>query len=341
MVALQVLLLSIVLLAGEVAAARTRSRRSGTPPAPRPPSVLIINGQALETATGWPGHEGVDAVFRTADQLAFTIETDQVRIRETVEGRDLASFGLVQCAGYPRPTASMINAIADYLRHHRVLAVNMAGIGAPTRLFQYVRFAQAGLPVPKTAYVAPRVLVDSFPELAQQLDLPFMLKALGASGGRYNFLVRNEREFHCHLRDPAHLGVSFLAQQFIPNDTTYRLLVLGGEVGLVMRRNWAAGTHLNDSEQGCATFLVDPDELDASAKQSAIEAARLIGSEVAGVNLIQHWVTQLWYVLDANPNPAMTTGPFVDDKLAAYHTYLRRRLGVRDPNGIGHKRNLT
>lgn len=334
MISSEAWLFLIALFTLPVAVAAIRSRKPGVTSArSRGSSALIINGEALASGVETHGSGRLDAVFRNIDDLGFSIETNRVRISETVEGRDLADFGLVQVAAYPRPTAALINALVDYLAHHKVPAVNMAGIGAPTKLFQYVRFAQAGLAVPKTVYLSTGALAESFLDLAQRLELPFILKALSASGGRYNFLVRTEREFRNHLYSQDHIRVCFLAQQFIANDSTYRVLVLGGEVQLVMRRSWAPGTHLSNTEQGAAAILVEPAAFAAAAKRMAIQAARLIGSEVAGVNLIQDWATQRWYVLDANSNPAMATGLFVEDKLAAYCSYLHKRLGIAEPAG--------
>jgi glutathione synthase/RimK-type ligase-like ATP-grasp enzyme len=153
-----------------------------------------------------------------------------------VDGKDLADFGLVQVAAYPRPTATLLNAIADYLRHERVRTVNMMAVSAPTKLHQHVRFALAGLPVPTTTYLPRRLLEQSYPDLVDGLGLPFVLKSISASGGRFNFLVGNERDFVQLLQDPQHVNVHFLAQEFIPNDTTYRFLVLGGDLQLVMRQ---------------------------------------------------------------------------------------------------------
>src|SRR5579859_4627292 len=151
-----------------------------TPTGP-PQAALIVNGSALAAVLEVP--TGVDAVFRDVDELSFIIADGEVSIAETVSRRDLRTFGLVQMAAYPRPTASLISAVSAYLEHHQVPAVNMAGIGVPTKLVQYVRFALAGLPVPATVYLAREDLARSFPALAQRLELPFVLKALSASGG--------------------------------------------------------------------------------------------------------------------------------------------------------------
>jgi glutathione synthase/RimK-type ligase-like ATP-grasp enzyme len=296
-----------------------------------PPTALIVNGAALAPALAAAG--GVDVVFRSIDELSVSIENSTVTIAETVSGRDLRDFGLVHMASYPRPTAALISAIVAYLEHHRVPAVNMAGIGVPTKLVQYVRFGLAGLPVPPTVYLARDALMESFPALAQRLDLPFVLKALSASGGRYNYLVGDERQFVGCLRDHERPELNFLAQRFVPNDTTYRLLVLGGMVGAVIRRTWARGTHLTNTAQGGYGALVDPEQVEPSAVRLGLHAASLMGSEVAGVNLMQDWTTGEWYVLGTDTNPALTTGVFVAEKLTAYSSYLRRRLGNASGDG--------
>jgi glutathione synthase/RimK-type ligase-like ATP-grasp enzyme len=293
------------------------------------PAALILNGEGLQLTAD--SHEpfvsGVETVFRQIDDIAFEVGGGRgARVYETIDGRDLADFGLVQVVTYPRPTGTLLNAITDYLRHHQVRAVNTAGVSAPNKLHQYLRFAQAGLAVPKTAYLPRRLLVQSYPDMVDRLGLPFVLKSISASGGKFNYLVGNEPDFASILRDPDHCAVHFLAQEFIPNDTTFRLLVLGHDHQLVMRQTSIGASYLENTVTGGRAELVDPGELAASARRLATRAALLIGCDIAAVNLIQHWTTGEWYILDANPTPAIATGAFVAEKLDAYSSYLRRRL---------------
>jgi len=292
--------------------------RGGVPAASA--SALILNGSALAAAAA--DLRAVDVVSCRVDQLVFRIEPDDVAVTETVTNRKLHDFRLVQVASYPRPTASVVTAIADYVRHHGILGVNIDGIGAPTKLSQYVRLAYAGLPVPATLYADSSWLTDSYDDIVQRFDRPFILKALSASGGRHNYLVSDEREFRQHLNEEASTHVHLLAQEFIPNDVTYRLLVMGADVKLALRRSWAPGSHLSNTEQGGASVLVEPAELSPSVCRLAIECAAVLDYEIAGVNLIQHWTTGSWHVLDVNATPAITTGAFVEEKIAAYRAYL-------------------
>lgn len=293
-------------------------------------SALIINGLSLlpvgelcAPATV----DGINIIFRSINDLAFAIEPDRVRVYETISERDLADFGLVHVVEYPRPTAVLLSAIADYLRIHKVPAVNIAGIGPPTKLFQYVRLAQAGLPIPKTVYRSPRLLADSYAELVDEFGLPFVLKAMHTSGGRFNYLISCEGDLIRYLQEPAK-AYRFLAQKFIPNDATIRILVFDEEATFAIRRTGVDELYLTNTAQGGRAVLLATKELDPVAARLAVQAASLVGYEVAGVNLIQDWTTGQWYVLDVNSSPAIATGAFVQQKLEAYSSYLKHKLAV-------------
>lgn len=292
-------------------------------------SLLIINGQPLDAADD-SFIEGVETVFRSIDDLAFVISVDRrVRVYETVEGRDLANFGLVQVAGYPRPTATLINAVTAYLRSYRVPIINANGVAAPTKLFHYLLLAQAGLPVPATVYLSPGLLERSYDSVVSEVGSPFVLKALSASGGRHNYLIIDQDAFSRQLLRFRHTNVRFLAQTFVANDSTYRLLVFGDEVRLAIRCTSRNGSHLTNTEQGGHATLIGPELLDPDVRRLAVRAAALIGCDVAGVNLMQDLITGEWFILDTNSAPPTGTGPFIEDRAVAYATYLRKRLRAR------------
>jgi hypothetical protein len=199
---------------------------------PRP--ALILNGAELVKGEGglWGGE--LLAVSRSIGELAFTIETGSVRVHETVSGWDLEDFSFVQIVSFPNPTGILLNAVAAYLLHQGVEAVNMEGIGAPTRLLQYVRFAQAGIPVPAARYLPPCLLGTAYPDLADQLGLPFILTTLKGGGGGQDSLITGEPSFAARLRAGGLARAVFLAREFIPADVSYQLLIMGGQVPIVI-----------------------------------------------------------------------------------------------------------
>jgi hypothetical protein len=248
-------------------------------------------------------------------------------VHETVSGWDLEDFSFVQVASFPGPTGTLLNAVAAYLLHQGVDAVNMEGVGAPTRLLQYVRFGQAGMPVPAARYLPPRLLQAAYPDLAGQFGLPFVLTALRGGGGRQDFLITNEPSFDARLRAGAQTRAMFLAREFVPADDSYHLLVMGGQVPLVIRKPLSLDrARPPGTPAGEHAELTDPAAFDPRARRLAIQAASLMGYDVAGAEIAQHCTTGEWYVLNTNATPLTSGADFVADKLSAYASYLERKL---------------
>jgi glutathione synthase/RimK-type ligase-like ATP-grasp enzyme len=297
-------------------------------------SALILNGAELAGAGNELGAGDFEVVFRRIDELAFTIEAGAVGVHETATGRDLADFAFVQVASFPHPTGTLLNAVAAYLRDQGVDAVNADGIGAPTRLLQYVRFAQAGMPVPASRYLPPRLLKTAYPDLADQLGLPFILTPMRGGTGRRDLLVSDEPGFAKLLRPAGH--AHFLAREFVPADATYHLLVLGQEVPVVMRQGIRLGeSALPSFPQGAQASLIDAAIFSPAARSLAVQAASLMGLDVAGVQIVRHWTTGEWYVLATSAAPPFGAGAFAPDKVSAYTAYLQRKLGA----GTGQDRH--
>ena len=290
-------------------------------------SALILNGAALAEAKDQLDADEFEVVFRSIDELAFTIEAGAVGVHETVTGRNLADFAFVQVASFPSPTGTLLNAVADYLRHHGVDAVNAEGIGAPTRLLQYVRLAQAGIPVPASRYLPPRLLATAYPALADQFGLPFILTPVRGGTGRRDLLISDEPGFAELLRTASH--AHFLAREFVPADATYHLLVLGQEVPIVMRHGIRISECcLPSFPQRDQVSLIDAATFSAGARILAVQAASLMGLDVAGVHMVRHWTTGEWYLLAASATPPFSAGAFAPDKVSAYTAYLQRKLGA-------------
>lgn len=304
-------------------------------PASKP--ALVLNGEGLGELVDFASEllaVGVEVVFRSIEEIAIYIGPEGVRIRETVNGRDLADFGLVQVFSYHR-SATLLNALADYLAAKGVRAVNVAGVGVPTKLFKYVRLANRGLSIPSTVYLPLRLLPGAYHDLATRLDLPFVLKTVTGGRGRTS-LVGSEGAFTEELRDTANVR-GFLAQELVPPDGSYFLLVLGGHVSFALQHRSIDGGDLLEKSSWEDAALVDPQRLDPEAQETAVRAAMSLGYDIAGVHLVRHWTTGQWCVLDVSPNPPIGIGGYTAGKVSAYSAYLKRRLTdphQTDTNGL-------
>jgi RimK-like ATP-grasp domain len=309
-----------------VTALSLHSARPACGSARRPPrSALVLNAAELaaEAAAGRFLIDGVEVVFRGIDEIAMAVRRDCVRIYEIVEGRDLADFGLVQACRYPPPTATLLTAIVAYLDARNVPTINLAGIGAPTKLLQYVRLAQAGLPVPGTSYLPPSLLGGSYPALAEQLGTPFVLKTVGAGGCARGTLIAGDADFAGSIGGLHTRRGVVLAQEFVPSDEALRLFVFGGEVRVAIRRDGLG--LMAEPGTGPAT-LIDPAAVDPEARRLAARATAIMNYEIASVDLMRHWPTRHWYVLAAGTTGAISSEPFMIEKICAYADYLEQQL---------------
>ncbi|MER7694628.1 hypothetical protein [Streptomyces sp. NPDC097610] len=292
--------------------------------------ALLLNSEELGEHIDFASElyaAGVDVVFCNIEELAIDIGPGGARIRETVSGRDLADFGLVQVLAYPRPTATLLNAVADYLAANGVRAVNATGVGVPTRLFKYVRLANRGMSVPSTVYLPPRLPLDAYHDLALRLDLPFVLKTV--TGGGKDSIVGNEGAFTEKLQGAGNAR-GFLAQELVPPDGSYFLLVLGGCVSFALQHRSIDGGDLLEMSGWEEATLVEPQSLDPMARATAVQAATSLDYDIAGVHLVRHWTTGQWCVVDVSPNPPIGRGGHIADKVSAYSAYLKGRLA--DPH---------
>ncbi|MEF9915425.1 hypothetical protein RJT17_35495 [Streptomyces sp. P5-A9] len=306
--------------------------------------LLVINGEAFQPEHAASAGLNLGDEFKTyfcgIEDIAFSVESGRTLVYETVGGRNLAEFGLVQIASYPRPTATLLSSIAAYLKHQQRPIVNAATISAPTKLYQLMLLAQDNLPVPATFYLPRQLLKGSFADLADRLGLPFVLKAMNAGGGRLNFLIETEIDFLRYVEDPAHTKVAFLAQQFIPNNGTFRCLVFGRDVPVIMHRCSTDGSHLSNTEQSGHATLFDVETFETDVLGMAVRAVELLGCEIAGVNLVQDRHTRVWHVLEVSSSPAIGTGAFADQKTRAYSAYLRSKLStMRLPRPVSPAEN--
>ncbi|TVZ75519.1 RimK family alpha-L-glutamate ligase [Streptomyces sp. BK340] len=291
---------------------------------------MVVNGEVFQpgyaVSAGLELGDEFKIFFCGIEDIAFSIETDRTRVYETIGGRDLAEFGLVQVASYPRPTATLLSSVSAYLEHRKRPPIKAAAISAPTKLYQLMVLAQHRLPVPATFYLPRKLLHGSFPQLADRLGLPFILKAMNGQGGRLNFLIKTEIDFLRYVEDPAHAKTALLAQKFIPNNGTFRILVFGGDVPIVMHRCNTDGSHLTNTQQGGHATLFDVETFDTEALEMTVRAAELMGCEVAGVNVVQDRETRQWYLLEVSSSPAIGSGAFAEEKTRAFSFYLRTKL---------------
>ena len=188
------------------------------------------------------------------------------------------------------------HAVARYFESLNIPVVNSESLTfqAMTKLEQNSQFALAGVSVPDSVYVTKGGDLKRAIEL---LDAPFPLvaKSIDGRNGSDNELVHSFDELVALPFEDA------IIQSFVPNNFDYRVIVAGDRVLSSYRRvrsQQDTGHKNNVSQGGTREFVELPTEL----AEMAVNAARSIGREFTGVDILTNNETGESVVLEANFN---------------------------------------
>lgn len=268
-------------------------------------------------------------VYATYSDLIFWVYNQKPSILDNHNGYRLEEYDFVQFRNfcYDLDTAPVV---ANYLNHFGIPFTNSEvnnGINTE-KLSQMFTLAFANLPVPNT-YYAHIVDQDFQKTIGDKLGYPMIMKANDGSKGDSNYLVDSQAELQEILDRES--GKYFVFQNYIPNNGDYRLLFIGlNREPLVFLRQGDKDTHLNNTSKGGQGKLVDVKQLPLVFRQHALSAARTLGREISGVDILVDKTTDKPYLLEVNSTPAIATGFAQDKKLAAFSGYLNELLDGKE-----------
>lgn len=180
--------------------------------------------------------------------------------------------------------------LATYLKNSGIPVFNDPEVieTCDNKAKQYIQLAKAQVPMP-TTIIAPKVypkftIRDSgyFESVLQTLGLPMIIKEGHGSFGMKVYLIQSQDEFFEKVEELR--GVDFVFQQFI--DTSrgrdIRVNIIGDEVVAAMYRHSETDFRANITNGGKAEKVVLTD----LQKEVAIRAAKAVGAEFAGVDLL-------------------------------------------------------
>lgn len=243
-------------------------------------------------------------------------------------GKDIASFDMVHFKTTARHL-DIAAAAARYLASRRVRFFDQAVADFPStsKLYQYVILNDNGIKTPQSLFVPPQRMEKLYEQFRAELGVPFVLKDIHGSKGKYNYLIKNEADFVATCQEAARQSVQLIGQSFVANDGDYRVLVLGRKVPLMIYRSRTNNhTHLNNTSQGGRATLASNAEVPAKVQNLCMSAAALLERDVAGVDMVQDKTTEAWYCLEVNDGPQIASGSFLPEKWAAFAAYMEYEL---------------
>lgn len=153
---------------------------------------------------------------------------------------------------------------------------------------QYLKLAAAKIPMPKTI-VAPKIYknfsiahTNYYQYVLNELGLPLIIKEAHGSFGMKVYLIESEQAFFDKVEELS--GIDFVFQAFIASShgRDIRVNVVGDQIVAAMYRYSETDFRANITNGGTATTI----ELTEAQKTIAIQAARALGTEYAGIDLL-------------------------------------------------------
>ncbi len=261
----------------------------------------------------------------------------------------------------------VIRAVEENKNKDVVVIDPLVRFGKPSyacKAWQMLKLKEAGIEVPKTVYgslwylyefmkissdsrqrilsvltpfgdkptrmIARGKIVDS--ESIANMHFPVILKGSGGDRGTRVFKANNLEELGSLVRElrmsEIKEGRRYMLQEYIENDGDYRVLVLGDRVlGVMKRSSQSKAEFRNNFSAGGKVEVAD---LPENIKKMAVEAARVCGLAIAGVDVaFRNFDMSKPVVWEVNKGPQFkgfmeATGIDVPEEIVKYLVSLKK-----------------
>jgi ribosomal protein S6--L-glutamate ligase len=220
-----------------------------------------------------------------ADPLECMLAFDVGGPRLLVQGRSLDDIDV----GLPRIGASLPGQGVAVVSHLEAMAVPVVnGSAAIRRARDKLQALQvmtaSGIPVPRTVLARGPAQVDRALEIIG--GPPVVIKLLQGTQGVGVILAETRGAATSTLDALWGLGQDVLVQEYVAESAgrDVRALIVGGRIVAAMRRQAQSGEWRSNIHRGGSGTAV---ELDGAYASAAVSAARAVGLDVAGVDLLE------------------------------------------------------
>lgn len=253
------------------------------------------------------------------EDLLMSVTSEAQSFIDTASGKDMSEADLVVAVNWYKggPTSLYRDvgfALALYLKSKGVEFWNseMLKQRSISKVSAMMQLSLLGLPVPTTLF---SLSADAL--FAAVNFTPFIFKSAIASRGADNFLCDSVAD----AKEQATVNQSnhFMVQEYIPNKSDLRVVCFGGEPKLAIERSRRNDdSHLNNVSQGADAKLKEISELSLQMIEECKKICYNMGREMAGIDVLPEKDKPEHYVyLEVNAIPQLTSGAFVDEKMAA------------------------
>ncbi|MDP3917880.1 MAG: hypothetical protein Q8Q30_01745 [Candidatus Woesebacteria bacterium] len=261
------------------------------------------------------------AFLHPFSDLFFNIKPGKVKIK--VKNTDITNFDLVfvrRAGKYVR----YMGAISKYLDYKKIKFIDPAfrEIGmSMDKASSTLRLAIKRVPVPHTIFCFKQSITFSRKKIIKILGLPIIAKAILSQRNQSIYILRSEKDFDSLLKKS---NKEFIFQKFIDIEKEYRVLIMGEKI-MVLEQKFKRNYNNLKVEYldltGPSVFL-NLDSTTQKANQIALKSAKLLGLDVAGVDLAIEKGTHKNYIIEVNKGPGIEPNSRTSPELKAFSDYL-------------------
>ncbi len=254
---------------------------------------------------------GCEVSIVDLESLEFYCHNNSVDIR--IDSQSIQDFSAVYIKHWHMAEEAAF-IVSHYAMRHNipVYPTECQRIVPKTKFGETFYMALHGLPVPDSVYFSSaKHFLRSVDSVVALLGGQYIFKATGGKKGADNYLVKSREQLEDIVS--ASPNQVFIAQKFIDNDGDYRIINFGDELKIAIYRTRGEGTHLNNTSQGGDGELVPIDQVRDDVKRISLEAARLLGRDIAGIDVVIGKDDKA-YLFEVNYSPQLTTGTYLDVK---------------------------
>jgi ribosomal protein S6--L-glutamate ligase len=266
-------------------------------------STLRLKEEALTH-----GHD-----VRVVDYAKCYISVEQDNPRVRYEGEDISNVDVI----IPRIASSYTRYGASIVRQFEMMGVytttkSIALVRARDKLRSLQILAKAGVGIPKTVFSRETAEIEDV--LEHVGGVPVVIKIARGTHGKGVVLAETKKAAQAVMQAFYVEGVNFLVQQFITESagTDIRIFVVGNQVVASMQRQSVDDDFRSNLHQGAAA---NPIKLTEIERKTALKAARAMGLQICGVDMVRSDKGPL--ILEVNASPGFRIEKVTNRNVAA------------------------
>jgi len=262
--------------------------------------------------------EAMKKYFEQVDMLDLTkIEVNLSKQMEVLyEGKPISHYDCIYAKGSFRYN-QLLRSIASSLYHKAYMPIRPIAYSiAQDKIYTQTVIQKNNIPMPTTYLSAT---IDAAKNILKKVNYPIIMKFPQGTQGKGVMFADSYASASSILDALESLRQPFLIQEYVETDgVDIRLIVVGQKVVAAMKRRAEVGEKRANLHAGGAGEKFIPDEY---TKKIAVEAARSIGAEICGVDVLESVKGPV--VIEVNVSPGLqgitsVTDIEVADRIAKY-----------------------